>query len=68
MYFLHNRASQEYVFLLQSNWKDRMERNGYREMPSAGYSESKIAVEAGRGPAERGRKNAAERERLLEVV
>ena len=55
MYFLHNRASQEYVFL-QSNWNDRMGRNGHREMPSAGYSESEIAAEAGRGPAERGRK------------
>ena len=56
MYFLHNRASQEYVFLLQSNWKDRMGRNGHRKMPSAGYSESEIVAEAGRGPAERGRK------------
>lgn len=55
MYFLHNRASQESVFLLQSNWKDRMGRSGDREMPSAGYSESGIAAEAGRGPAERGR-------------
>lgn len=45
-----------------------MGRNGHRKMPSAGYSESEIAAEAGRGPAERGRKNAAERERLLEVV
>ena len=46
-----------------------MGRNGHRKMPSAGYSESEIAAEAGRGPAERGeKKNAAERERLLEVV
>lgn len=68
MYFLHNRASQEYVFLLQSNWKDRMGRNGHRKMPSAGYSESEIARRPAEGRRRGGEKNAAERERLLEVV
>lgn len=56
MYFYTIGLPKNMFFCYNQTGKIAWGRNGHRKMPSAGYSESEIAAEAGRGPAERGRK------------